>query len=74
MEIAKALYFMRSRQFDQAIETLKSYEKKDKQLALVAQAAPPMRHLSPHVLVHRPPIVTSTRASSRTPSSTPTSR
>lgn len=37
MEIAKALYFMRSRQFDQAIETLKSYEKKDKQL--VAHAA-----------------------------------
>jgi len=32
MEIAKALYFMRSRQFDKAIETLKSYEKKDQQL------------------------------------------
>jgi len=32
MEIAKALFFMRSRQFDKAIETLKSYEKKDKQL------------------------------------------
>ena len=25
MEIAKALYYMRSRQFEQAIETLKSY-------------------------------------------------
>ena len=37
IEISKALYFMRSRQFDQAIETLKSYEKKEQ--ALVAQAA-----------------------------------
>jgi len=37
MEISKALFFMRSRQFDKAIETLKSYEKKDKQL--VAHAA-----------------------------------
>ena len=37
MEIAKALYFMRSRQFDKAVETLKSYEKKDH--TLVAHAA-----------------------------------
>jgi lipopolysaccharide biosynthesis regulator YciM len=37
MEIAKALFYMRSRQFDKAIETLKSYEKKDQQL--VAHAA-----------------------------------
>ena len=36
MEIAKALYFMRSRQFDQAIETLKSYEKKEQQLVAYA--------------------------------------
>jgi len=37
MEIAKALYFMRSKEFDKAIETLKSYEKKDQ--TLVAHAA-----------------------------------
>ena len=37
LEIAKALYFMRSKQFDKAIETLKSYEKKDQ--TLVAHAA-----------------------------------
>jgi len=37
MQIGKALYFMRSRQFDKAIETLKSYEKKD--VTLVAHAA-----------------------------------
>ena len=37
IEIAKALYFMRSKQFDKAIEVLKSYEKKDTQL--VAHAA-----------------------------------
>ena len=37
MEIAKALHFMRSKQFDKAIETLKSYEKKDQ--TLVAHAA-----------------------------------
>merc|ERR1719313_1824338 len=36
MEIAKALYFMRSKEFDKAIETLKSYEKKDQQLVAVA--------------------------------------
>jgi intraflagellar transport protein 88 len=36
MEIAKALYFMRSRQFEQAIETLKSYEKKEQQLVAYA--------------------------------------
>jgi len=37
MEIAKALHFMRSKEFDKAIETLKSYEKKDQ--TLVAHAA-----------------------------------
>jgi len=37
MQIGKALFFMRSRQFDKAIETLKSYEKKDQ--TLVAHAA-----------------------------------
>jgi len=37
MQIGKALFFMRSRQFDKAIETLKSYEKKEQQL--VAHAA-----------------------------------
>ena len=37
VEIAKALYFMRSKDFDKAIETLKSYEKKDH--TLVAHAA-----------------------------------
>ena len=37
IEIAKALYFMRSKEFDKAIEVLKSYEKKDTNL--VAQAA-----------------------------------
>merc|ERR1719482_1688030 len=37
MEIAKALYFMRSKEFDKAIETLKSYEKKD--ATTVAHAA-----------------------------------
>jgi len=37
IEIAKALYFMRSKEFDKAIETLKSYEKKDQ--TLVAHAA-----------------------------------
>jgi len=36
MEIAKALYFMRSRQFEQAIETLKSYENKEQQLVAYA--------------------------------------
>merc|ERR1719482_2244765 len=37
IEIAKALYFMRSKEFDKAIETLKSYEKKD--ATTVAHAA-----------------------------------
>lgn len=37
MEMGKALYFMRSREYDKAIETLKSYEKKDQ--TLVAHAA-----------------------------------
>jgi len=37
LEIAKSLHFMRSRQFERAVETLKSYEKKDPQL--VARAA-----------------------------------
>ena len=37
IEIAKALYFMRSKEFDKAIEVLKSYEKKDQ--TLVAHAA-----------------------------------
>merc|ERR1719482_1751878 len=37
IEIAKAMYFMRSKEFDKAIEVLKSYEKKDQQL--VAHAA-----------------------------------
>ena len=37
VEIAKALHFMRSKEFDKAIETLKSYEKKD--ASLVAHAA-----------------------------------
>jgi len=37
MEIAKSLHFMRARQFDRAVEALKSYEKKDHQL--VARAA-----------------------------------
>jgi len=37
MQIGKALFFMRSRQFDKAIETLKSYEKKE--TTLVAHAA-----------------------------------
>ena len=36
MEIAKALYYMRSRQFEQAIETLKSYENKEHQLVAYA--------------------------------------
>merc|ERR1719230_1630791 len=36
MEIAKALFFMRSRQFEQAIETLKSYERKEQQLVAYA--------------------------------------
>ena len=36
MEIAKALYYMRSRQFEQAIETLKSYENKEQQLVAYA--------------------------------------
>lgn len=36
MEIAKSMFFMRSRQFDKAIETLKSYEKKDQQLMVHA--------------------------------------
>jgi intraflagellar transport protein 88 len=37
IEISKALFFMRSKQFDQAIEVLKSYERKDQ--TLVAHAA-----------------------------------
>lgn len=37
LEIGKALHFMRSRQFERAVETLKSYEHKDPQL--VARAA-----------------------------------
>ena len=37
IEISKALHFMRSKEFDLAIETLKSYEKKDQ--TLVAHAA-----------------------------------
>ena len=37
LEIAKALHFMRSKEFDKAIETLKSYERKDQ--TLVAHAA-----------------------------------
>jgi len=37
MQIGKALFFMRSRQFDKAIETLKSYERKEQ--TLVAHAA-----------------------------------
>ena len=37
LEIAKALYFMRAKEFDKAIEVLKSYEKKDH--TLVAHAA-----------------------------------
>jgi intraflagellar transport protein 88 len=37
MSIGKALHFMRSRQFDKAIETLKSYEKQE--ASLVAHAA-----------------------------------
>ena len=37
IEIAKALHFMRNKDFDKAIETLKSYEKKDQ--TLVAHAA-----------------------------------
>ena len=37
IEMAKSLYFMRSKEFDKAIETLKSYEKKDHML--VAHAA-----------------------------------
>ena len=37
LEISKALYFMRSKEFDKAIEVLKSYEKKD--ASLVAHAA-----------------------------------
>lgn len=37
LEIAKSLHFMRTRQFERAVETLKSYEKKDPQL--VARAA-----------------------------------
>lgn len=32
MEIAKSIYYMRTRQFDLAVEALKSYEKKDQQL------------------------------------------
>jgi hypothetical protein len=38
LEIAKALYFMRSKQFDKAIETLKSYEKKDQTLVAHGEA------------------------------------
>ena len=37
LEIAKALHFMRAKQFHKAIEVLKSYERKDQQL--VAHAA-----------------------------------
>jgi len=37
MSIGKALHFMRSRQFDKAVETLKSYEKQE--ASLVAHAA-----------------------------------
>lgn len=37
LEIAKALHFVRERQVDKAVEVLKSYEKKDKQL--MARAA-----------------------------------